>query len=89
MQAEHYMMHMSDESSGKKKQNRKVPERKEYPMNRLMNTAKKILTGFMIVAVAVIMIGTKPAGPRDYNRPKGEDKIGLTKVATIQLTTHP
>lgn len=74
----------------RKKQSRKVPERKEYPMNKMMNTAKKILTGFMIVAVAAIMIGTTPSiSGGHYNRPKGEDRIGLTKIATIQITTHP
>ena len=84
------MMHMPDESSGQKKQNRKVPERKEYPMNKMMNTAKKILTGFMIVAIAVVMVSTTSTIPGGhYNRPKGEDKIGLSLVTTFQGTTHP
>lgn len=60
-------------------------------MNKMMNTAKKILTGFIIVAVAAVMIGTNPtiSDPGHGNRPKGEDKIGLTLVSTFQGTTHP
>ena len=49
-------------------------------MNRMKDTARKVLTGFMIVAAAVIMIGTKPVIPGCNNRPNGEDKIGFTRV---------
>ncbi len=54
-------------------------------MNKMKNAAKKILSGFMIVAVAAIMIGNHLAAPVVHCRPKGEDKIGFTNVATIQI----
>ena len=57
-------------------------------MNKMRNTAKKILTGFVIVAVTVVMIGTRPAFTGDYNnRPKGEDKIGLSIVVPKKPVT--
>ncbi len=49
-------------------------------MKKFSNAAKKFMTGFMIVAVAVIMIGSKPVQPPRYGRPKGEDKIGYSAV---------
>lgn len=49
--------------------------------NKMKNIAKKILTSFMIVAVAVVVIGTKP-GHTCYGKPKGEDKLGYSIVIT-------
>ena len=58
-------------------------------MNKMMNTAKKILTGFMIVAIAVVMVSTTSTIPGGhYNRPKGEDKIERMKARYSKVSTN-